>query len=299
VGITYEVARFMLEARPAAGFGSTLTLGRLQLFLSSGHLGSLAREFGLPGDSAAAGADRYSERFLTTYLGAAPVSAMDFSPYEGASLIHDLNVPIGSEHAERFDTVIDGGTLEHVFNFPVALANCMRLLKVGGRLWLCTPGNSLMGHGFYQFSPELLYRSLAPAHGFEVEALQVIRSRYVSTELETVGEPLEALDPERLGTRTVVMSRDPLSLLVRARKLRHLDTPFATPPQQSDYVQAWASADRDGRPAHSTLAGFVEAAWRRLPGRLKWKLWNEYGRWYRQTPRNRAWFRPAGRHGGK
>lgn len=288
MGITYEVARFMLEVPRRAPFGVTLTLGRLELFVAAAELRRLAADFGLPAEAAAAAQDRYSERFLDVYLGASPVSSMDFSPYEGAAIIHDLNVPLPADHNERFDTVIDGGTLEHVFNFPVALANCMRLLRVGGRLWLCIPGNSLMGHGFYQFSPELIYRSLAPAHGFEVEALQVVRSRYVSTELDTIGSRLEALDPEQLGTRTVVSSREPLSLLVRARKIQHLSDPFATPPQQSDYVRAWTTGAGTRRVRVSEV---VDAIWRRLPGRLKWKVWNEYGRVYRNTPRNRNWFR--------
>lgn len=98
---------------------------------------------------------------LARALGAGNVSSCDFSGYEKATLIHDLNVPIGPEWHERFDMVIDGGTLEHVFNFPVAIANCMNLVKTGGHLLLFSPSNNMCGHGFYQFSPELFFRVLA------------------------------------------------------------------------------------------------------------------------------------------
>jgi len=57
--------------------------------------------------------------------------------------------------------VIDGGTLEHVFNFPVAIKNAMQMVRAGGRLSLSPPANNYFGHGFYQFSPELFYRVLS------------------------------------------------------------------------------------------------------------------------------------------
>ena len=66
------------------------------------------------------------------------------------------------ERAGQFDVVYDGGTLEHVFNFPVALRNAMELLRPGGRLFtIHTCANNLCGHGFYQFSRELFYRTLS------------------------------------------------------------------------------------------------------------------------------------------
>jgi len=54
-------------------------------------------------------------------LGASKVSAMDVSEYEGADILHDLNVPAPANLHERFDLLIDGGTLEHVFNVPVSM----------------------------------------------------------------------------------------------------------------------------------------------------------------------------------
>jgi 2-polyprenyl-3-methyl-5-hydroxy-6-metoxy-1,4-benzoquinol methylase len=53
--------------------------------------------------------------------------------------------------------VFDGGTLEHIFDYPTAIKNCMKMVKPGGHLLLTTPANNWFGHGFYQFSPELFY----------------------------------------------------------------------------------------------------------------------------------------------
>jgi len=42
-----------------------------------------------------------------------------------------MSQPIDTIHKNKYDLVFDGGTLEHVFNFPVAIKNCMEMVKVG------------------------------------------------------------------------------------------------------------------------------------------------------------------------
>ena len=112
-----------------------------------------------------AGSGGYAEEFLKR-LGAKETISIDASAYEGASLVHDMNLPIGDDLKRRFSVVIDGGTLEHVFNFPVAIKNCMQMVDVGGHFFVHTMANNFMGHGFYQFSPELFYRVFSPENGF-------------------------------------------------------------------------------------------------------------------------------------
>ena len=68
----------------------------------------------------------------------------------------------------QYSMVLDGGTLEHVFNFPVAIKNCMEMLRVGGHYIGITPTNNFMGHGFYQFSPELYCSIFTRENGFEL-----------------------------------------------------------------------------------------------------------------------------------
>src|SRR5262249_50656134 len=96
------------------------------------------------------------------------VESIDFSNNEGATIVHDLGQPLPTDLHARFDLAVDGGTLEHVFNFPVAIANLMRLVKVGGIAYTNGPCNNLCGHGFYQFSPELMYRVFSASNGFEI-----------------------------------------------------------------------------------------------------------------------------------
>ena len=59
---------------------------------------------------------------------------MDLSEYQRCSLIRDLSVLVTEAWHGRYDVVFDGGTLEHVFNFPNAIAKAIQLLGLGGAL---------------------------------------------------------------------------------------------------------------------------------------------------------------------
>jgi len=56
-------------------------------------------------------------------LGADNVHVADIYGHEGADIIMDLNLPCDKKYYNRFDTIFDVGTLEHVFNMPQALVD--------------------------------------------------------------------------------------------------------------------------------------------------------------------------------
>jgi hypothetical protein len=133
--------------------------------------------------------------------------------------------------------VIDGGTLEHVFDFRQAAINVSKLLKVGGHVISVTPCNNFMGHGFYQFSPELFYRVFSPENGFEVESM-------VLAEVNADGDWFEAADPDVARARVTLVNGARTYLMMRARKTGEVEM-FAKTPQQSDYSVLWQD-DRGG-----------------------------------------------------
>lgn len=53
---------------------------------------------------------------LLEFMWAEEIKAMEVSDYEGAELIQDLNQPIQASILERFTEVVDGGSVEDVFN---------------------------------------------------------------------------------------------------------------------------------------------------------------------------------------
>jgi SAM-dependent methyltransferase len=297
MGINRDTAAFLCEARAGgASFGRVLTLGRQNLNVDREALRALASRHGV------ADPDRafhdYCEPFFEGFLGARAVEAVDRSGYEGAALAHDLNRPIPDSWDERYDAIVDGGTLEHVFNFPLALANCMRMVKTGGRLFIFTPANNQLGHGFYQFSPELFYRTLAPAHGFEIEKMLAVQFRYASTECGSTGHAYAVADPAKVGSRITLVNSRPVTLMIQARKIAHLAEPFATTPQQSDYTEIWRTGDADSTPppralARSLLGEPARLAKRLLPSGMKERLRNEYDRRFVHSFRNKAFYTPT------
>lgn len=238
----------MLRARrTGARFTSVLMIGRQNLHLHERQVIALRDEFGVDLENVATPLGVYADDFLRVALDAERVDAMDASPHDDAEIIHDLNEPVPPQLHTSYDAVIDGGSLEHIFNVPIALANLMRMAKVDGRLFLFWPANNLCGHGFFQFSPEFAFRVFREAHGFEAERVALVESRFPSVELSSRRLVLDVRDPDVLGHRVLRMSARPALLMLQARKLRHLDDPFAVTPQQSDYTARW-DAHRRGEP---------------------------------------------------
>ena len=160
MGFANDAVRSLFIAKKlGAAFDQTLTIGRQTWCFSKKRLIDYARHYNInvPEIESIVFKDDYSEPVLYA-LGANHVDSIDFSDYEKANIIHDLNKPVPETLKEKYSFVIDGGTLEHIFNFPVAIQNCMAMIRMGGHFVNFSPANNFMGHGFYQFSPELFYR---------------------------------------------------------------------------------------------------------------------------------------------
>jgi hypothetical protein len=100
-------------------------------------------------------------------LGFSTLQALDVSDFEGADHVFDLNEDELPGHlVNRFDAVFNGGTLEHVFHVPNALASMTRMLRPRGVIVHVVPCNGWVNHGFYQISPTLMFDYYAAA-GFE------------------------------------------------------------------------------------------------------------------------------------
>jgi SAM-dependent methyltransferase len=255
MAIDTEVARFLLTCRNNnVNFRETLTLGRLHYFLSAKETRNVLRWGGIhtdpPATSFKPDSARYGEPFLQL-LGAEIIESLDASAYEGASIVHDLNYPVPQRLHGRFDVVCDGGTIEHAINFPVVIQNALQMVKIGGHLILCTPGNNLCGHGFFQFSPELWFRVLCPAHGFELR-------RLLAVEYGPRPRWFEVADPSALKERVGMTNRYPVLMMVLARKTAELPL-FQPFPQQSDYVPRW-----EGQPSSAGNDPGIKSRLRRL-----------------------------------
>jgi hypothetical protein len=273
MGVDWHTARFLIAARGSGvEFGRTATLGRQNLFVSKNDLGDLLRKYGVRGYDHHDWPDspEYADD-LFRLLGSKEYVTIDASSYEGASEVHDMNQPIPDRFRRAFDVVMDGGTLEHIFNFPTAIRNCMEMVRGGGHLFLQTPTNNFCGHGFYQFSPELYYRILSPDNGYHIE-------RMVAYEAYPHSPWFEVADPSKIGARVELMGyAHRILLLIHARRVEEKAI-LAHPPQQSDYAAAWSRAAQspgEQTPTHraadpGVLRRLVWSALRRFGVSGKW-----------------------------
>lgn len=274
-----------LLPRLGAPRDSLLMLGRQHLTVTGRGLradpatAALAAEL----ERLRAAGEGFAEPFLQR-MGFGAVDSLDCSDYEGCTLVHDLNRPIPREWHRRYDVVFDGGTLEHVFHFPNAVANAAGLVREGGCLVTVTTSNNYNGHGFYQFSPELFYRLFDLERGFRVELMALAQA---------IGRPrrYRVEDPQRIGCRVTFGGCGPLLLLMIARRVRAVphDAPV---PFQSDYQKTWrdASAGQADMAGQSSAGAHRPALKRRLRALVPAGLLERYDDARRMQARRRdAW----------
>jgi hypothetical protein len=268
MGFERATIEFLLRANGnGISMAHVLTIGRQGMHIQADQLGEQLARHGKHLNRNEIGRLLTEERgFCEPFLrllGAAKVDSLDFSPYEGATILQDMNQPLLKEHHLRYSLVIDGGSIEHVFHYPQALKNCMEATAVGGHFVTITPTNNLMGHGFYQISPELLFRALSEVNGFEVTHMILFEHPWESIWYEVI-------DPEQARSRVELINTRPAYLIACAKKT--MEKPiFAAVPQQSDYSTIWQeTAGKTVGVAHT--ASQPKKSWRRFlpPGAIRW-----------------------------
>jgi hypothetical protein len=213
---------FLLLAAKETGFGRTATIGRQSLAIPKETIRKLlnleaARDFG-----------PFCEDLLKAHFGSTIIDSWDYSDFEGATCIADLNKPLVIESG--YDTVIDCGSLEHIYNAPEALKNLSLMCAEGGRILHVLPSNNYCGHGFWQFSPELFFSLYSQANGYRgtrVFLAGIAPDRWYEVK------------PPGNGQRVDITSSTKLLILVTTRRItrfRHENV------QQSDYIHAWGGA---------------------------------------------------------
>jgi len=99
-------------------------------------------------------------------LGFDSVHSLDISSYQGAEILWDLNKPIPGDLEKSFDFILNGGTIEHVFDIRQCLDNLSNALKMGGTIFHVAPVDGYLDHGFVQPSPKL-FHSYYKSNSFE------------------------------------------------------------------------------------------------------------------------------------
>jgi hypothetical protein len=229
MAIDIHVLNFLRYASKKKGLGRVATIGRQALMSPQSQLANMMR---IPGNTELG---PFCEEFLTKHFDAKFVDSYDYSNYEGASYVVDMNKPVVSE--KQYDTIIDCGCVEHIYNVPQALKNISLLCASGGQIIHVLPANNFCGHGFWQFSPELFFSVYSKANGYS-------ETEVFLADLRNQSQWFEVKQPKN-GERAEVISKSPLYVLCRTFKtssdFSHENV------QQSDYVHTWEQDSRAPR----------------------------------------------------
>lgn len=233
-------------------------LGRQYLYINKKQLKQLLSKYSLNPEFVhhiLSEREGYAEPFLSI-LGASQIDSFDASTYEHATVIHDMNFPISEEYKNKYSAVIDGGTLEHIFNFPTAIKNSMEMVEVGGHFIGITPANNFLGHGFYQFSPELFFRIFSSENGFKIENIFLaIGSKW-----------FEIKCPDEVKARVAMINSQETFLYVVAKRIESRPI-FDQIPQEGYYEKfIWEGISANKRSLNRFLRKiFLGAFYKALP----------------------------------
>ena len=225
MGINATALGFFKYCAAVAPFGDTATLGRQGFYVSKRDHRYLSA-IGL--NKASGITDEFCESALKQLFGARCVDSFDNSIFEGAT--HTLNLNSLQVPTLRYDTVLDIGTSEHVFNITTALNNIANLCRTGGRIIHIVPANNFCGHGFWQFSPELFFHLYSSANGF-------IDTEIFISKTQRPDKWFRVKPPEGCR-RAEVRGNAKLYLLVCTRKQ---EDKLLGAVQQTDYANRWIS----------------------------------------------------------
>ncbi len=221
--------------------------------------------------------ERYTtDRAFFSLLGIDDCIALDCSDYEGAEITFDLNNPLEDQLHSRADILIDGGTLEHVFDVRQALTNVSLMLKPGGRIIHMSPANNYANHGFYQFSPTL-YADFYRANRFEGVRVFAVEERLRGD--ETASWDIFELEPVRQPLMMTSATRRRMLTLCIAEKGE--SSTVSNVPTQSSYeieFEKSAASSDEGPARHEPKLWFNRLAKRLMPDACYFALRNAWSK---------------------
>jgi hypothetical protein len=109
---------------------------------------------------------------LTALLQTKGIAVTTLDYFDGrADLRYDMNQPVPKSEHNKYGTMIDIGSLEHLFDTAACMENCFRMVRKDGYYLLHTPINGYFGHGLHVFNPQGLIDCFV-ANGFKIVYLK-------------------------------------------------------------------------------------------------------------------------------
>ena len=135
-----------------------------------------------------------------------------------------MNNPVPEEYYEKYDVIFDGGTIEHIFDVKMCFHNVKKMLKKNGIFISVNGANNHLGHGFYQFSPDLYRAVFSNQSGYNIVEMHIKAANIDALPLDiTKFEPWQS---------NIVTSQEQQYISVIIQKIKDID---AIDPQQPAY----------------------------------------------------------------
>jgi hypothetical protein len=138
-----------------------------------------------------------------------------------ATFKYDLNLPIPKNLNNKYKTLIDIGSIEHIFDTKEVLKNYIKMLKIEGILFIHTPINGYFQHGLYTFNPDLLVDAM------KLNGFKIVYKKYSTVKGTQIKDPL-------LGKNVLIW--------LVAKKMKNI-TKFIPPQQVSEYSEEYWESD--------------------------------------------------------
>ena len=276
MGISRGGIKLMMREGKRENFlGRVLTAGRQDVFAAVDNLEQWAREMDyiLTPDWKKHFHDKEQEtnnrgknitdEALFLALGFDELESMDYSNYEGCTIVHDLNKDIPIQYHDRYDLIFDGGTSEHIFDLPKVLENYNKMLKPNGRIIHALPSSNHVDHGFYMFSPTLFLDYYSSNNWNIKDSLFIQYSPKHDRDLWNIYyyQP-GCLDRYSFGG----LSRGMFGIFFVAEKTR--ESSYDADVQQGSYKRTWSNHDKKTQ-INSKNKYFLREVTDLLPSRIK------------------------------
>jgi len=246
MGINIHALNFLMYASKKKKFGSTATIGRQTItYLKAKEIKNILH---LPKE---VDYGTWCEKLLIDNFHASKVDSFDYSDYEGCTFTHDMNNPLPPAMTtpnNKYDTIIDIGSFEHIYNLPQAFKNISTMCKDGGIIIHILPANNMNGHGFWQFSPELFYSLYSESNGYT--ETEVFFADHGDTKYW-----YNVKKPEN-GNRCYVSDKKKIFVMIRTKKIKEFTHENV---QESHFIQAWNQKNSNvGNGLIKKLEGFAK-----------------------------------------
>jgi hypothetical protein len=184
MGLIPSNIKLLIKAHSDYNFGdSVLTLGNQEIWASYEDMLKIFNDvrfqpekpkeiilhssklFNAQEDLRKAAKDFIHARTLFEMMGFKEYIDLDKYAYDKPEILHDMNFPVPDHLKNRFTLVLDGGTMEHIFDIRQSLTNIVNMVKVGGFVnHICSYH---IDHGLYSINPCLLH-DFYEINGFEI-----------------------------------------------------------------------------------------------------------------------------------